>query len=116
MRTPRQRIMDMLEAIARIEKHTSRGRTAFDNDELIRTFVVHYLQVIGEAASQLPKQFQDRHPEVPWSEIRGTRHILVHGYFLIDLDIVWSVVEKDLPGLRQHLEAILPEIEGTIPE
>ena len=114
MREPRERIHDMLEAIAGIERHTDGGREAFDADELVQVYVVHQLQIAGEAAYQLPKDVHRRHPEVPWSKIVGMRHILVHGYFRLDLDIVWSVVEKDLRGLKAQLEAILAEMgDGT---
>jgi uncharacterized protein with HEPN domain len=69
--------------------------------------VIHHLQIIGEAANGLPERFRVSHPEVPWDQIIGTRHVLVHGYFEIDLDIVWAVIEKDLPPLKRAIEAIL---------
>ncbi|MGD2158797.1 MAG: DUF86 domain-containing protein [Anaerolineales bacterium] len=63
--------------------------------------------MIGEAASRLSEPFQNRHPEIPWDKIIGMRHVLVHGYFEIDLDIVWAAVENDLPDLKHKVNAIL---------
>ncbi len=111
MREPEERLRDMLEAIERIEKYMPRGRQAFDDDELLQTHFVHYLQVFGEAAFKLPKELQDRHPEVPWDDIIGMRHILVHDYFRVDLDLVWSVVQNDLPALKSKLQSILRDLE-----
>lgn len=68
--------------------------------------MVRDLQIIGEAASRLLSQdARDQHPAVPWREIIGMRHILVHGYFEVDLDLVWSVVDRELSALR---DAIAP--------
>jgi uncharacterized protein with HEPN domain len=110
VRNPRERVLDMLEAINRIEKYAARGRKAFETDELIQTYLLHYLQVLGEAAFKLPPDFQERHPAIPWSRLRGMRHILVHDYFRIDPDVVWAVVEKDLPDLKPALLALLAEL------
>jgi uncharacterized protein with HEPN domain len=69
--------------------------------------VVRHLQILGEAIRGLSPELCARHQEPPWSEIVGMRNILVHDYFDFDQDIVWSVVERDLPGLRLSLESIL---------
>ncbi len=113
MREPEERLRDMLEAIERIEKYVPRGRQAFDDDELLQTHFVHYLQVFGEAAFKLPSELRDRHPGVPWDDIIGMRHILVLDYFRVDLDLVWSVVQNDLPGLKSKLQTILSSFEDT---
>ena len=97
MRDDRERILDIQEAIARIERHASRGRQAFEQDELIQTWVVHHLQIIGEACRSLQGALRDQHPEIPWAQIIGMRNILVHHYFGVDIPIVWSVIERDLP-------------------
>ena len=55
---------------------------------------------------------RDKHPEVPWSDIIGMRHVLVHEYFGIDLDIVWQVVKADLPALKHKITAIVDELGG----
>lgn len=107
MRMPRERLADILEAIARIERYAARGREAFERDELIQNWVVRHLQVIGEAARALPEEKRGLAPEVPWPKMIGMRHILVHDYFGIDTEVVWNVVERDLPGLKREIEKML---------
>lgn len=74
---------------------------------MIRTYIFHHLQILGEAASQLSSEFRSQHPEIPWSKILGTRNILVHAYFQVDYDIVWGVTQTDLPDLKLKIEKIL---------
>jgi uncharacterized protein with HEPN domain len=74
---------------------------------LVQSWVVRHLQILGEAVRGLSPELRAQHEEVPWSEIVGMRNILVHDYFDIDQDIVWSVVEHDLSGLKLSLERIL---------
>ncbi len=107
MRDDRERLQDILEAITRIEKYTVRGRHVFENDELIQTWVVRHLQIIGEAASRISKKMQSAHPEIAWANIIAMRNILVHEYFGIDQDEIWSTVEFDLPVLKRQIEEIL---------
>jgi uncharacterized protein with HEPN domain len=109
VRDDRQRLLDIVEALEKIARHTAAGREAFDTDELVQTWVLHHLQILGEAAGGLSGEFRGRHPEIPWRGILGMRNILVHHYFEIDKDAVWSVVEKDLPGLKSQIQAILAE-------
>lgn len=110
MRDDRQKVLDIQEAIERIEKYAAHGRETFDGDELIQTWVLHHLQIIGEAARCLSEPFRNQHPDVPWSEIIGTRNILVHHYFGIDKDLVWSVIENDLPALKTSIERIIKSL------
>ncbi len=109
MRDYSERLLDILEAIERIEKYAAQGREDFENDELVQTWIVHHLQIVGEAARALPDSFTDQHPEIDWSEIIGMRNILVHNYFGVDVDVVWAVVERDLPDLKHKIQAILQE-------
>ena len=111
MRRDRQRLRDILESIERIERFTSRGRAAFDSEELVQVWVVHYLQIIGEAARALSEPLRMKYDQVPWPVIIGMRHILVHDYFGIDLDEVWVAVERDLPQLREQIEDIVSREE-----
>ena len=58
------------------------------------------IEILGEAAKQMPAEFRGQHPEVPWKAIAGMRDRLIHGYFAVDYDIVWDVVEHKLSDLR----------------
>lgn len=84
MRDPRERLLDIREAIQRIEKYASQGRAAFDENELIQNWILRHLQIIGEAVRSLPDDFKKRYPDVPWAKILGMSNILVHNYFGID--------------------------------
>lgn len=107
MRDDDERLRDILEAIERIEKYASRGREAFDADELIQTWVLYHLQIVGEAVRAISPTTKEISDEVPWSKIIGMRNILVHNYFAIDKDLVWSVIENDLPALKNQISVLL---------
>ena len=107
MRRDRQRLEDILEAIERIEKYASGGRATFDRDELVQTWVLHHLQIIGEAVRGLSDEIRSAHPDIPWAQIAAMRNILVHDYFGIDLEEVWAAVVRDLPQLKAKIAAAL---------
>lgn len=84
-------------------------REAFAQDALIQTWILHHLQIICEAARAISADFKQQHPEVAWPQIAGMRNILVHHYFGIDLAVVWAVVERELPVLKQQVADLLDE-------
>ena len=106
MRDDRERLKDILEAIENIEKYAVQGRLAFEKDELIRIWIVHHIQIIGEAVRKLSPALKSAHPGIPWDQIAAMRHILVHDYFAIDPQEVWTAVERDLPDLKRKISAI----------
>ena len=110
MRSEPERLLDILEAIERIEKYAEEGKNAFEADELIQTWIVHHIMIIGEACRALPDDFQAAYANVPWADIVAMRNILVHHYFGIDKDAVWSVVERDLPELKLNIQTILKSL------
>jgi uncharacterized protein with HEPN domain len=111
MRGSLERLADMLEAIEKIEKYAARGRNVFESEELVQTWVVHHLQILGEAARAMPQAIRDKIPQVAWSKIIGMRHILVHNYFKVDCDIVWAVIEVELPKLRREITEAIFQIQ-----
>lgn len=111
MRHPKERLMDILEAIERIERYAAKGRAAFEKDEVIQIWMVHHLQIIGEAAVRLGREFHERHPEVPWAQVIAMRNILVHEYFGVDLEGVWRAVERDVPVLKSEISEMIKDIE-----
>jgi uncharacterized protein with HEPN domain len=113
MRDTNERLRDIQEAIAQIMKYTSSGRETFDQNELIQGWVILHLQNIGEAIRTIPPDFKNDHPEIPWAQISRMRNILVHIYFGINRDRVWSVVENDLPNLKTSVDTILNTGETT---
>lgn len=80
-------------------------------DGILYYAVVKNVEIIGEAAYMLSQEFKDSHPQTPWKIIIGMRHILVHGYFEVEPDEVWNVIDKDLKPLQAQLESYLKEFE-----
>ena len=111
MRDPGERVRDILDAIAAIERHPGQDKLTFERDELLQVWFLRHLQIIGEAARTLPGDVRATAPEVPWSEIIGMRNILVHGYFDIDTDIVWEAATRDVPAIKPAVEQLLESLE-----
>jgi len=107
LRRDLERLQDILEAIDRIQQQLIRGRQAFDVDPLLQVWVIHHLEIIGEACRALSERTRIRHPEVHWAAIIGMRNILVHDYFGLNLDAVWAAAERDIPTLREQVLAII---------
>ena len=109
MRDDRERLRDVLEAIERIEKYAVRGREALASEELIRSWVVHHLMIVGEACRALSADFRTKHPAEVWILAAGLRNVIVHEYFGIDLGVVWNVIERDLPALKERVREIMDQ-------
>jgi uncharacterized protein with HEPN domain len=102
-------LVDMRDAVERIIRYTTTGRSAFFADAMIQDAVIRNLEVMGEAVRKISSDTRSAHPEIPWKQIAGTRDRVIHSYFTVDLEIVWEIVETELPPLREHLAAIVPE-------
>lgn len=83
-----------------------RTREELDRDEMLRLALTHLVELVGEAASQVPRDTRDEYPQIPWPKVIGMRHRLVHGYDTVDHDILWDTIRGDLPGLVEALERI----------
>lgn len=103
MRSDADRLRDILEAIDKIKARIPRDEDTFQHDELLQVWVIHHLQVIGEAARGLSSFIRQRHAEIPWAEIIALRNILVHEYFGLNLNQVWNLTQKDLPALEEKV-------------
>jgi uncharacterized protein with HEPN domain len=68
--------------------------------------VIHSLQIIGEAARQMPKSFRENYPEFPWRETASLRNVIAHEYFGLDMDIIWDVVRSRIPSLEEQIKRI----------
>jgi len=91
-----------------VSKVTGISRSDFDADENLRLALAHLIQTFGEAARRVSPEFQGAHPEVPWKEIIGMRHKVVHDYLHVNYRIVWTVAKIDLPAVLPELERIAP--------
>ncbi len=101
------RLRHILDAIERVERYTAAGRDVFMADELVQDAVMRNLEIVGEATRALSADTTARSPEIAWRKVAGMRDHLVHGYFGVDLDIVWNAIAEDLPGLRSAVEGLL---------
>jgi uncharacterized protein with HEPN domain len=86
----------------------SRGqqRADLDSDRKLCLSLIHLLEVIGEAAKGISPEFRQKHPDLPWKKIAAMRDRLIHGYFDVNLDIVWQTVTQDLPVLAKQLDSL----------
>jgi uncharacterized protein with HEPN domain len=103
----KERLQDILEAITEIQAFTEgMNLGTFAADKKTMRAVELDLIVIGEAASQIPDQVENEHPEIPWSLMRAMRNRLVHVYFEVDARLLWDTVQKDLPVLFSALQSL----------
>jgi len=100
---------DIVRAIDRILSYTGEGRDTFFGDSRTQDAVIRNIEVIGEASRGVSPATRAAHPEVPWKQIAGTRDRVIHGYFTVDLEIVWEIVEKELAELRRLVAAIVEQ-------
>jgi uncharacterized protein with HEPN domain len=107
MRDDAARLKDILRAIDRILEQTTNGQHAFAQDEKLQVWVLYHLQIIGEACRALSDDLRTQYPDPVWSKAIGLRNILVHHYFEIDQELVWKVVDRDLPPFRAVVLATL---------
>jgi uncharacterized protein with HEPN domain len=90
-----------------IDLARGKSRANLDTDRLLQLALSRLVEIIGEAASRVPSDLQASHPTLPWRQAIGARNRLIHGYDFIDLDILWEIVDTDLPALVPQIEQIL---------
>ena len=107
---PMVRVRHMLDhAREAVEMVRGKTRADLDANRQLNLALVRLVEVIGEAAARIPDDFRARYPQVPWRQIVGMRHRMIHDYDVIDFDILWAVLRQDLPPLIEQLEAIVRE-------
>lgn len=102
------RLKHMLDAAQKaVEFIQGKTREEFDQDEALGFAIIRLLEVLGEAAKATSEQFKKAHPSIPWQQMIGTRNRLIHGYFDIDYDIIWKIINEDLPRLISDLKKVI---------
>jgi len=108
MRDDRQRLEDILEAANFVLDFTrNRNKEALAKDQLLQSAVLHQLHVIGEAVNRLTDAIKQKYPELPWAAIYGFRNRIAHEYFKLDIDLVWTTVQSDIPQLTKGIAEII---------
>lgn len=118
MSCDQQRVADylthILEAIERIDRYTGdMDEPVFLNNQLVQDGVIRNFEIIGEASNNIEKrcpEFASAHPELPLAFAYQMRNAVAHGYFKVDLEIVWKTIHGDLPGLYQQVRQILEDL------
>lgn len=106
----RERLNHMIEAIDNIfEFINGKSFEMYRNDKVLRFAVIKNIEIIGEAAYLLTKEFKSNHPSIEWEDMIGMRHILVHGYYQIKDDIIWATIETELQPLKEKIVLLLSD-------
>ena len=105
-------IRDAIELILDYTKELN--ESDFNAKVIVQDAVIRRIQVIGEAVKNVSMAFREKYSEIPWTNIAGMRDKITHGYFNVDIDIVWKVIVKDIPTLKNNIgEIIKKEEENT---
>lgn len=98
------------DSINQILDYTADGKERFYSDRMVQDAVMRNLEIIGEAVKNLPMEARSLRSDIPWKRIAGMRDKLIHEYFGVDLNMVWAVVETELPRFRDQIEEVLEEL------
>jgi uncharacterized protein with HEPN domain len=113
-RSGRQYLEDILEAIEIIEGYTSGlNSTTFAKNRMIVDAVIRNLEIIGEAAKNVPEKTQNNNPAISWQKMTALRNRIIHAYFGIDTEILWDIVSKNLPETKTKIKIVLQTLAGN---
>lgn len=105
------------DCILRIEAYVEEGRAAFFNDHKTQDAVIRNLEVIGQAVKDLgTERLSNEQPGIPWTQIAGARNVLAHQYLGVDLDLVWNIVDQNLPSLKAAIHETADRLAINLPE
>ena len=109
-RDPYLFLTDMLESIEKVERYTAGlSFDEFEANDMVLDAVVRNLEIIGEAARQIPASLLEQYTQIEWSRVIGFRNIVIHAYFAVDVEIVWTIATQRLPDLEAVLREMLQD-------
>ncbi len=115
MKSDRPYLLHISDAIVAIQTYVAGGRETFMRERLIQDGVVRNFEIIGEAAGRLSPSLRDT-SGFPWAKVVAFRNRLIHGYWSVDLRLVWDVIEHELPALKATVDRLLAGSPGTTDE
>ncbi len=105
-------LLDIKECIEKIEEYMDNiNKEQFFIETKVQDAILRRIEIIGEASKNIPAEFRETHPHVPWSKMARTRDRMIHAYFGINLERVWVIVKDDLPDLKKKIKIILEDME-----
>ena len=108
------RLHHILDAISEIEKFTKQqSLDDFIDDTMLQSACIRQLEIIGESANNISDDLKSTSEDIEWGEIIGLRHILIHDYFGVDLNIVWDIIQNDIVNLKIRIKSLLDKIDGN---
>ena len=101
-------LLDILDSIKKIKEYTKNvSEDKFFDNLQIQDAVIRRIGIIGEAVKNLPGSFKNKHFDIQWKKIAGTRDIIIHDYSGVDADLVWEIINKDIPKLKKQISKLL---------
>ncbi|MBU1204080.1 MAG: DUF86 domain-containing protein [Nanoarchaeota archaeon] len=108
-------IKDILEQIMLIQRFTKNvPKEMFERDLNLRDATIRRLEIIGEAVKNISKETKHKYPKIKWKNVSGTRDILIHAYFGVDMDLIWKAVKVDIPILKKQMQKILKDLNQQV--
>lgn len=104
-----EHILDSIAAIEQFSKNITKNE--LESNRLKRSAIIKEIEIIGEAVKNISQSLKNKHKEIEWKDIAGTRDKMIHHYFGIDINIVWDIVKKDLPILKKQIQQILESLK-----
>lgn len=102
------RLEDIAESLSLIFEYVAgMDFVSWSKDRKTIDAVVRNLEVVGEAATHIPEEIQERYPAIPWNSMKGMRNVLIHEYFGVDTDVLWQTIQDDLPALLTEIQMVL---------
>jgi uncharacterized protein with HEPN domain len=110
MRQDESSLVDIVQAMQRVLRFAQDlSRDRLNEDEMRQSAILYQIMIVGEAVKRLSPEFRFQHSQVPWKQMAGMRDVLTHQYDEVDLDVVWEVVQSDIPQLLELIQPLLPK-------